>query len=217
VGNFQILLRFDPDLTLLKKMNRIWKESKHCAFCLYGNQEQLERDLIHNGRVFIKGFVKIIKLPLPDTPSLIRGVKTQFRIRGKRIEESAVRHAIICCSQHPYYIRLLTWHALLLTKRNCTSREIDHALTQLIDHYRVYYRQKAESLTRFQLNFLKAYLSEWSRLCSREALGKYDLRSSSHVARIKESLGRKEIFYLLNGEIYLMDPLFCHWLKRDYF
>lgn len=114
-------------------------------------------------------------------------------------------------------VSLLTWHAFLLTKEECTSKEIDLALHQLVDHYWELYRQKADSLTIAQLNFLKAHLENWSRLCTREELKKYYLKSSSRVARNRESLCRKEIIGEFHREVYLADPLFCHWLKRYYF
>ncbi|MGW8314504.1 MAG: hypothetical protein ACWGNV_02810 [Bacteroidales bacterium] len=217
MGNLQVLFKIDPAFALLKKMSAIWKESKHCVFCLYGNQEQLERELLKSRRRIIFGFAKIIKLPQPDMESMIKGVTKQFRIRGKSIEDLAARYAINSCGNNPFYIHLLVWHAFLLTKRHCTTREIDNALAQLIDHYKIYYNQKAESLTLPQLNYLGAYVTEWSKLCSREDLRKYALKSSAHVARIKKSLCRKEILYVFLGETYVTDPLFCQWLKRDYF
>lgn len=217
MGNLQTLLRFDQDFNLLKTMSTIWKENKHCVFLMYGNQEQLESDVTDIQSRILFGFVKIIKLPRPDVESMISGIKEQFRVRGKNIGELAVRRAISYCDQNPYYTRLLTWHAFQLTTKECTSREVDLALCQCIEHHRIFYIQIVENLTLLQLRFLKAYLNEWSNLCSREDLRKYGLRSSSQVARIKKSLYKKEIIYLLHGEIYLKDPLFCYWLKSDYF
>lgn len=217
IGNMHLLFRFDPEFTLLKRMRIIWKESKHCVFCFYGNLEQVQRELLKHRRRIIFGFVKVIKLPQPDFESIFDGITNQFTLRGKRIRESAARSAILHCDKNPYYIRLLTWHAFLRTKTECTSQELEQALSQLIDHYKIYFQQKAESLTLPQLNFLRAYLNQWSRLCSGEEMKKFGLGSSSRIARIKDSLRRKEIIDVFHREIFVTDPLFCHWLKSDYF
>ena len=64
-----------------------------------------------------------------------------------------------------------------------------------------------ERLTTGQLNYLKALQSGTSRICSKESLVTFQLKSSSRIARIKQSLEEKEIIEIHRDQVQIIDPV----------
>jgi hypothetical protein len=118
---------------------------------------------------------------------------------------------------HPFYLKLLAWHALIRTRNTCTTAIIEKALLDLIHHFDYLFYKIVESLTPKQLSFLKALVKGNQKLYSKATRDEYQLGSTSNIARIKQSLERKEIINTGNRETVFTDPIFREWLRRRYF
>ena len=118
---------------------------------------------------------------------------------------------------HPFYLKLLVWHALIRTRNNCTKAIVKEALNDLIHHFDYHFYKIAESLTPKQLSFLKALIEGNQKLYSKAMLNEYQLGSTSNIARIKLSLEKKEIIGTGNRDSIFIDPIFREWLRRRYF
>ena len=118
---------------------------------------------------------------------------------------------------HPFYLKLLAWHALIRTRHSCTTAIVEQALNDLIHHFDHRFYKMVENLTPKQLSFLKALVEGNQKLYSKATRGEYQLGSTSNVARIKLSLEKKEIIHTGNMESVFTDPIFRQWLRRSYF
>jgi hypothetical protein len=118
---------------------------------------------------------------------------------------------------HPFYLKLLAWHALIRTRNLCTMKIVDAAMNDLLLHFEDQFQKIVEKLTPKQLSFLKAWLELGSGLCSEAVLNAFQLGSSSNVARIKHSLKNKEIIFSRGRDIFFVDPVFRKWLQVRYF
>ena len=118
---------------------------------------------------------------------------------------------------HPFYLKLLAWHALIRTRYTCTTAMVEEALIDLIHHFYHRFYKIAESLTPKQLRFLKALVEGNQKLYSKATRDEYQLGTTSNIARIKQSLERKEIINTANRETVFTDPIFREWLRRRYF
>ncbi len=117
---------------------------------------------------------------------------------------------------HPFYLKLLAWHALIRTRHTCTLAIIEQALNDLILHFDYGFYKIAERLTSKQLNFLKALMEGNQKLYSKAMRDEYQLGSTSNVARIKLCLERKEIIHTENMDSVFTDPIFREWFRRHY-
>ena len=118
---------------------------------------------------------------------------------------------------HPFYLKLLVWHAVIRTRHTCTLAIIENALNDLIHHFDYHFYKIVESLTPKQLSFLKALVEGNQKLYSKANRDEYQLGSTSNIARIKQSLEIKEIISTANMESVFTDPIFREWLRRHYF
>jgi hypothetical protein len=118
---------------------------------------------------------------------------------------------------HPFYLKLLAWHALIRTHYTCTTAIVEEALIDLIHHFNHRFYKIAERLTPKQLRFLKALVEGNQKLYSKATRDKYQLGSTSNIARIKQSFERKEMIKTGDMESGFTDPIFREWLRRQYF
>ncbi|MFO7934171.1 MAG: hypothetical protein R6U78_08815 [Bacteroidales bacterium] len=118
---------------------------------------------------------------------------------------------------HPFYLKLLAWHALIRTHHTCTLAILEKALADLICHFDYTFSRVIENLKPNQISLLKALVEGNQKLYAEATRQEYQLGTSGHVAQIKLSLERKEIIYSRYGEINFIDPLFREWLQRRYF
>jgi hypothetical protein len=118
---------------------------------------------------------------------------------------------------HPFYLKLLAWHALIRTRNQCTMKTVDKAMNDLILHFEHHFRKITETLTPMQLNFLRAFIEERTKLCSRAVLEAYHLGSSSNVDRIRQSLANKGIIDTGGHMPSFVDPVYREWLRIRYF
>jgi hypothetical protein len=118
---------------------------------------------------------------------------------------------------HPFYLKLLAWHALIRTRHTCTLAIIEIALNDLIHHFDHNFYRIVESLTPKQLRFLKALIEGNQKLYSKATLNEYQLGSTSNIARIKQSLEKREVIGTGNRDNIFVDPIFREWLRRRYF
>jgi hypothetical protein len=118
---------------------------------------------------------------------------------------------------HPFYLKLLAWHALIRTQHTCTLAIIENALNDLIHHFDHRFYKIVESLTPKQLSFLKALTEGNQKLYSKATRDQYQLGSTSNIARIKQSLEKKEMIDTRNRETVFIDPIFREWLRRRFY
>jgi len=216
VSNFHYLTLFDRSLSLFGKINATWDKHRHCVYCLIGNKSHLQRGLFNHPQRPARLFFKRIEIQI-NTGIKIPRLVTHFENSGKPISEKVARVIVRYAGGHPYYINLIAQITYFLAKNACTISTVERAHSLLLNQFSVYFAHKADSLSSHQLNFLRAYFENEFSLCSARILDQYNLGSSANVSRVKESLCKKEIIDVIRGQVYLLDPLFVHWLERNYF
>jgi hypothetical protein len=122
------------------------------------------------------------------------------------------------CKGHPWYTQHFASICYDSTIGYINQNIITHAREALIYVHDSNFREIMRELTTNQVNFLMAVNEKVSRFCSADVLEQYNLISSAHVARVKDSLLKKEIITVDDeGNVSLIDPLFEYWLKYYYF
>ena len=140
-------------------------------------------------------------------------------LRTMRLKLRNQKNCIFCFygDNQPFYLKLLTWHALIRTHHTCTTAIVEKALNDLVHHFDHHFDNIVESLTSRQLSFLKALLEGNQKLYSNATRSEYQLGSTSNVARITQSLERKEIIDTGRLGTVFTNPIFREWLRRCYF
>lgn len=97
-----------------------------------------------------------------------------------------------------------------------TENDFLSACQDIIDQNTPLFEKQIESLTTYQMNFLRAIIDGvHSEFTTQEILHKYQLGSSANVSIIKRALVKKEIIEIEKHQVIIMDPVMAMWLKRE--
>ena len=216
LANSHLFHRFKDPVPFLRMLKQKLRNQRNCIFCLYGINTPDFRDLVQDpgplsglGQLF-----ELIHNPLKHRSASIRRL---FHDRNKNIGYNTSVYMSCVVDNHPFYLKLLVWHALIRTGNICTKAIVEEALNDLIHHFDYRFNKIAENLTPKQLSFLRALVEGNQKVYSKATREEYQLGSTSNVARPKQSLERKELICTWNRESVCTDPIFMEWLRRNYF
>ncbi|MEN8158095.1 MAG: hypothetical protein ABFS10_14175 [Bacteroidota bacterium] len=216
LANSHLFNRFKDPGTFLRTLKLKLKNQKNCIFCLYGKNTPNFRDLVHYPGP-LSGLGQLSELRHNPVKHRSASIRKLFHDHEKNIGYATSVRMSYMVDNHPFYLKLLAWHALIRTRHTCTTTIVEKALNDLTHHFNHRFHKITERLTLKQLNFLQALVEGNQMLYSKTTRNKYQLGSSSNVAKIIQNLEKKEIIYTGNMEPGFTDPVFSEWLRSRYF
>ena len=142
-------------------------------------------------------------------------ISDRFKRERKHISEPLIK--ILCESVEfqSSYVQQLAYNVFLLTETEVTESILAQGIEDLIDQNSGVFIEQVQSLTTYQLNFLRAVLAG-----NHNGFGEKDIRETfglgapSNIARLKKSLIDKELVELTANGIIIGDPVLRLWLKK---
>jgi hypothetical protein len=213
LANSHLFQRFKHSAAFLRILKLKLRNQKQCIFCLHGINTPYFRDLVKDPGP-LSGLGQPFELRHNPMKHRSASIRKLFHDCDKNIGYDTSVYMSYLVDNHPFYLKLLAWHVLIRTSHTCTKTVVDEALIDLIHHYHHRFYRIAESLTPKQLRLLRALAEGNQRLYSRTTRDEYQLGTTSNIARIKQSLERKEIISTGDMETVFTDPIFREWLRR---
>jgi hypothetical protein len=113
-------------------------------------------------------------------------------------------------------VQQLAWLVWVHCGETATENDLTEAYRDIIDQNSPLFEKQTESLTTYQINFLRAVINGvQSEFTSQDVLQKYQLGSSANVSIVKRALEKKEIIEIDKKCIVISDPIMTAWLKRE--
>jgi hypothetical protein len=215
IANAHLLHRFRDPIPFLRMLKVKFKNLKSCIFCIYGNSNPYFRDLVQYPGP-LSGLGRVFELRHNPMKHRSASIRKLFHDHDKNIGCTNSIYMSHVVDNHPFYLKLLAWHALIRTSHTCTKAIIEKALNDLILHFDYEFRKITDRLTPKQLSFLYALMQGNQKLYSGATRIEYKLGSTSNVARIVLCLERKEIIQTGNMGTGFTNPVFREWLRRHY-
>lgn len=217
IDEFQNIACFGDPLAIQKKLRSHWQNHENVAYFLYGSKRHMMLDVFTSPSMPFYNFGSMMFLG-----KITRGVWTsfivkQFKSTGKTITDELALQIAIYADQHSYYVQQLAQICWLNTKKTATRKIVDESFETLINQLGLLFQTITDGLSTTQINFLHAVLMGEDQLSSKGTIKKYALGTSANVSRIKGALIEKEIIDHLEGNIYILDPIYKAWLERVYF
>lgn len=151
-------------------------------------------------------------IPLQTWIPYIQG---RFATFGKRINEQYIKQICDTVEYQASYVQQLSYSVLLLSENEVTDESFAQAVNDLLAQNNNVFIEQTQSLTSYQLNFLRAVLdgvsSGFGEASVRE---RYNLGSPSNITRLKTSMIDKELVELTEKGIVLSDPVLKLWLDK---
>ena len=217
VDEFQNISGFtDPDY-FQKKLRSHWQQHQNVAYCLYGSKRHMMMEVFTNSSKPFYKFGNLMFLEKIDTPCLVEFFNTRFSETGKTITEDAANLIVKLVDNHPYYAQQLAQLSWLRTKDVCDVEIVREAHAALVEQLSLLFVTITETLTTQQLNYLNALIAGEKAISSTDVMHRYQISSTTSIARSKAALIKNDILDSKAGEISFQDPIYADWLKSVYF
>ena len=140
----------------------------------------------------------------------------RFEATGKHIPKELAGKICQMVDNHSSYVQQLAWLVWIHTDKIATEQDFEAACQDIIDQNTPLFEKQTESLTTYQMNFLRAILNGiHSEFTTQEVLQKYQLGSSANVSIVKRALVKKELIEIGKRQVIISDPVMMVWLKRE--
>lgn len=216
IDNFQQIAEFKDSKIFQKRLRSVWQLQKSVSYCLFGSKKHLMNELFEKKSYPFYKFGDTMYLPKIGTQDWIAYICRRFEATGKQIPKELVEKICQSMENHSSYVQQLAWLVWIHTDKVATEQDFEAAYQDIIDQNTSLFEKQTESLTTYQMNFLRAVIDGiHSEFTTQEVLHKYQLGSSANVSIVKRALIKKELIEIEKRQVVIPDPVMAVWLKRE--
>lgn len=216
IDEFQQIGEFKDSKTFQKRLRSVWQLQKHVSYCLFGSKKHLMNELFERKSLPFYKFGDTVYLQKIATADWVGYIRSRFEATGKSIPAELAEEICRRVDNHSSYVQQLAWLVWTRTGKEATRQELEAAFQDIIDQNTPLFEKQTESLTSFQMNFLRAIIDGvHSEFTTQEVMRKYQLGSSANVSIIKRALIKKELIEIDKRKAVIPDPIMKVWLQRE--
>lgn len=217
IDEFQQIAEFSDSKTFQKRLRTVWQLQKNVSYCLFGSKKHLMNELFEKKSYPFYKFGDAIYLQKIGTADWVEYICNRFEKTGKHISEELAERICKIVDNHSSYVQQLSWLVWVHTDETATENNFKEAYQDLIDQNTPLFEKQTESLTTYQMNFLRAIVGGVeSEFTKQEVLTEYQLGSSANVSIVKRALEKKELIEIEKRKISIPDPILKEWLRREF-
>lgn len=217
IDEFQQIGEFTDSLTIQKRIRGVWQHQQNVSYCLFGSKKHLMTKLFQNRKMPFYQFGEMMYLDKISTEDWVPFIQSRFEYQGKKISEEFAKRICETVENLSSYVQQLAWNILAETDQETTEQEFNTGVEALMTQCSGLFLEQLQGLTSYQINFIRAICNGvHTDFGSKAVLEEYNLGSKSNISRIKESLLDKELIETDADGVYLEDPVFKMWFKREY-
>lgn len=216
IDEFQQIGEMPDTLTIQKRLRGIWQHQRNVSYCLFGSKKHLMTKLFQNRRMPFYQFGEMMFLDKIPTADWVPFICSRFERQGKQISEELAKRICETVEGNSSYVQQLAWNVLAETEHTTTEKDFCCGVDALLAQCSALFEEQLKGLTGYQMNFIRALCDGVSSdFGSKAILETYDLGSKSNISRIKSALQDKEMIDFDKDKVYLEDPVFKIWFRRN--
>jgi AAA+ ATPase superfamily predicted ATPase len=217
IDEFQQIAEFKDSRNFQKRLRTVWQLQKSVSYCLFGSKKHLMNELFEKRNLPFYKFGDAIYLGKISTADWIEYICGRFEATEKQISKELAEKICRTVDNHSSYVQQLAWLVWIHTKEVATDQNFEDACQDIIDQNTPLFEKQTESLTAYQMNFLRAIINGVHKeFSTQDVLKKYQLGSSANVSIVKRALIKKELIETEKRQIVIPDPVLEVWLKREF-
>ncbi len=216
IDEFQQVGEFSNTLDVQKRLRGVWQHHQQVSYCFFGSKRHLMENIFQSKRMPFYQFGEMMHLDCIPTEYWVPFICQRFEKYGKHI--SAENATLICetVQNHSSYVQQLAWNVMAETDKVADDASMQSGIEALLAQCNSLFVQQTESLTSYQLNFIRLLCKGvHTGFSSREISNEYPLGTKSNIDRIKRALQDREIITIRKEGVYLTDCVFALWFKRE--
>lgn len=218
IDEFQTIMQipsYERGLRHMEVISSEYAESGRMSYVFCGSAVNAMKYIFAEKKFF---FRNVVNIPLSQISEqdVIDYIVEGFRPSGKVIEKDLIQKPYRVFRGSMWYLNQMFFLCGARAIGYINEKIISDSIETLISYNLPRFRSYVNSLTVFQISFLRAVLHGQTRFSAAEVIEKYDLHSSANVKRVCEALMKKEILtFTEKGEPVVIDPLFEYWFRRE--
>ncbi|MCD6544672.1 MAG: ATP-binding protein [Flavobacteriaceae bacterium] len=217
LDEFQNIATYKNYEALEKSMRSKWQRQKNVTYCLYGSKRQMMTDIFDNSSKPFYRFGDIMLLEKIAKDDWIKFITDSFKNTGKSISKKMAEKITELMKNHSWYVQQLSHYIWYQTHTETDVNDLNVSLQELINANTPLFQRDIESLSRTQLNLLKAIAMRETQLTSVAVMKNYRLGTPRNVSKNKLNLQKNDIINQINGLYEFLDPVFELWFLKQFF
>lgn len=216
IDEFQNIDHFPYPVDFQRKLRAYWQQHSKVHYCLYGSKRHLMSQLFESSDLPFYRFGAVHYLKKISIEEWIPFVRSKFKKTGKSISETDIRTICMAMDNHSYYTQYAFQILWYISSNKVTATHVENTLMRLAEQNELQFQKVIESLTTYQLNYLKALCAGVQNLHSRESIKTHLLGTSATIQRSIQALLQKDVIDVMGSEVMFVDPAFQWWFKRNF-
>ena len=216
IDEFQQVGEFPDSLNVQKRLRGVWQHHQHVSYCFFGSKRHLMENIFQSKRMPFYQFGEMMHLDCIPTEYWVPFICQRFEKYGKRISEEYAKRICDTVQNHSSYVQQLAWNVMAETTQEVDETSLQNGIEALLAQCNSLFVQQTESLTTYQLNFIRLLCKGvHSGFMSQDLSADYPLGTKSNVDRIKRALQEREIITVQKNGVYISDCVFQLWFSRE--
>jgi uncharacterized protein len=216
IDEFQQVGEFPDSLNVQKRLRGVWQHHQHVSYCFFGSKRHLMENIFQSKRMPFYQFGEMMHLDCIPTEYWVPFICQRFEKYGKHISEEYAKRICDTVQNHSSYVQQLAWNVMAETTQEVDETSLQNGIEALLAQCNSLFVQQTESLTTYQLNFIRLLCKGvHSGFMSQDLSADYPLGTKSNVDRIKRALQEREIITVQKNGVYISDRVFQLWFSRE--
>ena len=216
IDEFQQIGEMPDSLTVQKTIRSVWQHHRNVCYCLFGSKQHLMNNLFYSRKMPFYQFGDMFFLKKIPTEKWVPFITSRFKDAGKQISEKLAERICQTVDNYSSYVQQLAWNVLVVSDSIVTEQSFQEGLEATFAQVTPFFVELTANLTTYQLNLLRAICSGFHEdFGKKEVTSQYDLGSRSNLVKLKKALIEREIIEQTEDGLFISDPLFERWFKRE--
>lgn len=216
IDEFQQIGEMPDSLTIQKTIRSVWQHHRNVCYCLFGSKQHLMNNLFYSRKMPFYQFGDMFFLKKIPTEKWVPFITSRFKDAGKQISEKLAERICQTVDNYSSYVQQLAWNVLVVSDSIVTEQSFQEGLEATFAQVTPFFVELTANLTTYQLNLLRAICTGFHEdFGKKDVTSQYDLGSRSNLVKLKKALIEREIIEQTEDGLFISDPLFERWFKRE--
>ena len=214
IDEFQKVHEWPTGKSMLEKLRSCWQRHNDVGYYLYGSKRHLMTTLFSDSSQPFYRFGETLFLNKIERAEWVHFLIDQFRSSGKAISEELAGIIADRTGRHSYYVQYYARLCWSESDKTIQHQHVESAWSNLLNDHLPVFRQIADSLTAYQVNYIKAFCAGEQQFSSQRVLRDYNLGSPGNIKRIETTLEDQEIMNFFPNQQEFAEPYFEPLFKK---
>jgi AAA+ ATPase superfamily predicted ATPase len=208
IDEFQKIAEWADGKAVLEKLRSYWQNHNQVSYCLYGSKRHLMSSLFaHSSQPFYR-FGEILFLTKIEASEWTTFITKEFEKSGKVISVETAGRLAELVDSHSYFVQYLARICWNNSDKKVTEEILNASFNELLNDHLSLFQNQTRSLTKYQVNYLKAVSAGETQLTAQRVLTAFDLGSPGNIKRNQLVFEDLEILDYATGIPKFCDPYF---------